>query len=258
MTIFELLSVPPISRAAPVPSAPPLFNYKKDFPPLSRQPIELPSLEPRKTSFGDFGTISPVRNKPSNITPLPSKPSVDNFPRSITQLTNEKNNTIEITPKKSVLPPIGQKQLSEQLELIFPDVYQMIQQQSETFKERTENVEELINAFTKSDDYDADEQKIFEFEFFTGGVNQKFNSFVRKFGLTTENLKFLDFLQTDYCKEILVSNDLKIHIETENIYYDDTDTNEWIFEFMKNQQDSSKGIINTDLKYERSYKNYFQ
>ena len=55
-----------------------------------------------------------------------------------------------------------------------------------------------------------------------------------------------------------ISNDLKIHIETGNIYYDDTDTNESIFEFMKNQQDSSKGIINTDLKYEGSYKNYFQ
>ena len=154
--------------------------------------------------------------------------------------------------------PIGQKQLSEQLEQIFPDVDQMIQQQSETFKERTENVEELIDTFTKSNDYDADEQNIFEFEFFTGGINQKINSFVQKFGLTTENLKFLDFLQTDGCKEILVSNDLKIHIETGNIYYDDTDTNEWIFEFMKNQQDSSKGIINTDLKYEGSYKNYFQ
>ena len=63
---------------------------------------------------------------------------------------------------------------------------------------------------------------------------------------------------TDYCKEILVSNNLKIHIETGNIYYDNTDTNELIFEFMKNQQDSSKGIINTDLKYERSHKNYFQ
>ena len=71
-------------------------------------------------------------------------------------------------------------------------------------------------------------------------------------------MKFLDFLQTDYCKEILVSNNLKIHIETGNIYYDNTDTNELIFEFMKNQQDSSKGIINTDLKYEGSHKNYFQ
>ena len=43
------------------------------------------------------------------------------------------------------------------------------------------------------------------------------------------------------------NNDLKIHIETGNIYYDDTDTNESIFEFMKNQQNVSKGLINTDL-----------
>ena len=97
------------------------------------------------------------------------------------------------------MPPIGQKQLSEQLEQFFPDVDQTIQQQSKTFKERTENAEELIDAFTKSDDSDADEQKIFEFEFFTGDVNQRFNSFIQKFGLTTENLKFLDILQTDYC-----------------------------------------------------------
>ena len=154
---------------APVPSAHPYFNYEKYFSPLSKRPIELPSLEPRETSFGDFGTISPLRNKLPNIAPLHSKPSVDHFSKPITQLTDEKNNAIEVTPKKSVLLPIGQKQLSEQLEQIFPDVDQMIQQQSETFKERTENVEELIDAFTKSDDYDADEQKIFEFEYLQVG-----------------------------------------------------------------------------------------
>ena len=75
----ELLSVPPISRAAPVPSAPPIFNYENNSPPLSRQPIELPSLEPRETSFGDFGTISPLRNKLPNIVPLSSKPNVHIF-----------------------------------------------------------------------------------------------------------------------------------------------------------------------------------
>ena len=116
----------------------------------------------------------------------------------------------------------------------------------------------LIDKFTKNDNYDADEQNIFQSELFTGGSNLKFNSFVQKFGLTTENLEFLVFLQSDYCKEILHSNDLKIHIETGNIYYKDDDTNESIFEFMKNQQDSSKGFINTNLKYEGSYNNYFQ
>ena len=69
---------------------------------------------------------------------------------------------------------------------------------------------------------------------------------------------FVDFLQTDYCKEILQSNDLKIHIETGNIYYQDTDTNESIFEFMKDEQDTSKGLINIYLKSDGSYKSYFQ
>ena len=48
---------------------------------------------------------------------------------------------------------------------------------------------------------------------------------------------------------ILQSNDLKIHIETGNIYYQDTDTNKSIFEFMKNQQNISKGVIHTKLKF---------
>ena len=34
------------------------------------------------------------------------------------------------------------------------------------------------------------------------------------------------------------SNDLKIHIETGNIYFNDTDTNESIADFMKNQQNN--------------------
>ena len=69
-------------------------------------------------------------------------------------------------------------------------------------------------------------------------------------------MQLVDFLQSDYCKEILQSNDLKIHIETSNIYYQDTDTNKSIFEFMKNQQDTSKGFIN-NLKFDGSYKSYF-
>ena len=55
-------------------------------------------------------------------------------------------------------------------------------------------MDEIINKVNNIDD-DQDEQKIFEFEFFTGGTNQKFDSFVRKFGLSSENMEFLGFLQ---------------------------------------------------------------
>ena len=101
-------------------------------------------------------------------------------------------------------------------------------------------MDEIINKVSNIENNEG-EQKIFEFEFFTGGTNQKFDLFVRKFGHSSESMEFLDFLQWDYCKEILENNDLKIHIETGNIYYKNNCTNQSIFEFMKNQQDSSKG-----------------
>ena len=106
-------------------------------------------------------------------------------------------------------------------------------------------MDEIINKVSNIDN-DHDEKEISEFEFFTGRTNQKFDSFVRKFGLSSENMEFLDLLQWDYCKEILENNDLKIYVEIGNIYYKNNDTNESVFEFMKNQQDSSKSKINFD------------
>ena len=156
-------------------------------------------------------------------------------------MINEKNNGIAITPKRPV-PKIKATNLSEGLQSVFSDVDQTIKKESETFKERTEDLDEIVEKVSKISD-DEDEQKIFEFEFFTGGFNQKFDSFAHSKGLSTENQEFIDFLQWDMCKQILEDNHLKIHIETGNIYKNE-DTNESVFQFIENQQDSSKGIIN--------------
>ena len=171
-------------------------------------------------------------------------------------MTDKKNNTIAIPPKRPV-PKIEETNLSEQLHSIFPDVDQTIKQESETFKEKIDDLNEIIEKISSISD-DEDEQKIFEFEFFTGGFNQNFDSLVCKIGLSTENQEFVDFLQWDLCKQILENNNLKIHNETGNIYYKNEDTYESIFEFIKNQQDSSKGIINYDLSFERSYKDSYK
>ena len=79
--------------------------------------------EPRETSFlFSDGTkpesLSPLRNKLTNKAPLPSKPTIDDFARLITQMINEKNNTIAITPKKTV-PKIETTNLSEGLQSVF-------------------------------------------------------------------------------------------------------------------------------------------
>ena len=83
--------------------------------------------EPKEISFlYPEGSVSPLRNKLPNIAPLPSRPSIDNFSRPITEIIDQKDNIISIKPKKPVLEPIGQIQLIEQLQGIFPNVDQTI------------------------------------------------------------------------------------------------------------------------------------
>ena len=120
-------------------------NVENDFSRYHQpSPHFLEPTEPRETSFlfsdgNQPESLSPLRNKLRNITPLPSKPTIDNFARPITQMTDEKNNTIAITPKRPV-PKIEERNLSEseQLQSIFPDVDGTITKESETFKKKFE------------------------------------------------------------------------------------------------------------------------
>ena len=74
---------------------------------------------------------------------------------------------------------------------------------------------------------------------------------------SSDNLEILEFLQSDQFKQILVNNKLKIHIETGNIYHDVKDANKSIFDFLFNQLNPIKGVINFDFVYSESYTDYF-
>ena len=91
---------PTISSSPAPPQSTSLFDYDRDFPPLSKHILSnnLPSLSKtpaspqtppsRETSFlSPEGSVSQLRNKLSTIAPLPSRPSVDNFSRPITSTT---------------------------------------------------------------------------------------------------------------------------------------------------------------------------
>ena len=159
--------------------------------------------------------------------------------------------TIQITPKKSHVN-IDERILSEQLQEIFPDINQVIEEDDVKFKENVQNLTEILTKIGEDD-----EDTLFEFEFFVGGKNRKFDDHIRGLSLSTDNLEFLDFIQSNQCKRILINNKLKIHIETGNIYYENKDTNESIFYFSLNQQNPINGIIKFDFIYGESYNNYF-
>ena len=66
---------------------------------------------------------------------------------------------------------------------------------------------------------------------------------MRSIGVFSDNTDFLDFLQSDICKHILISKKLKIHLEKGNINYSDQDTNESIFDFFINKKIQLKELL---------------
>ena len=64
-----------------------------------------------------------------------------------------------------------------------------------------------------------------------------------RLGLNKDNGNFTDFLSLDIGSQILSKNMLSIHVETENIFYDNYNTNKSIYTFLLNQQDETKQVI---------------
>ena len=70
---------------------------------------------------------------------------------------------------------------------------------------------------------------------------------------------FLDFLQSYICQEILTENKPKIDTETGNIFFNNLDTNESIYNFFHNQEYIEKVSIDNDgFTFTDSYKDYFK
>ena len=126
---------PATPSSGPLAQPASLLDYDQDFSPLSRQPIINKTPEPRGTSFlYPKGSISPLRDKLPNIAPLPSRPSVDNFSRPVTKMTDEKNNTISITPKKQFLSKQGKDNYLNNYKEFFSILMKQLKKNQKTLK----------------------------------------------------------------------------------------------------------------------------
>ena len=162
-------------------------------------------------------------------------------------LMMKKHNTNN-SKKKEI--DLNETNLSEQLSKFFPSINDLKKQDEEQFKKDVDNLTEVLAKIGEDD-------TPFEFEFFTGGKNEKFDELIRGTGLSSDSLEFLDFLQSDECNKILADNKLKIQIETGSIYHDNQDKNESILDFFFNEKNTIRGVIKFDLVYGGSYTDYF-
>ena len=97
-----------------------------------------------------------------------------------------------------------------------------------------------------------------DLEFYFAGRNTNFFMKFFNLGLTPDNQNSVDFISIEYCAEIMRESKLSIHIETGNIYYDNMNTGESLYEFILNQQVETKKSITATLSYGRFLEDYLK
>ena len=79
------------------------------------------------------------------------------------------------------------------------------------------------------------------------GNELKFHAMLNIGILNESNEHFLDYLLSDFAREVLSKNKIKIDLDTGNIYYNNLNMRETIYSFMNAQQDKTKKLIDFDL-----------
>ena len=229
-------------EAPPDPFSPTFWNdVFKDLNETVEDKIKQNVIDPREDI--DFKNLPSV---PTIGTELHEK-TQDSFSRPLTKMLD--GETIEITPKVQITE---EKQLSDSLQKLFPDFDKIAEDNKKAdVKVDIENLSKTLSATDK-------EILPFEFEFFNGGATEKFSNIIKLLDSGSDTLEFLDFLQSKICKKILEDNKLKIHVETDNIYYDNHDTNESIHNFILAQASPVSGEIDHTFTFDHDYVTYFQ
>ena len=88
-------------------------------------------------------------------------------------------------------------------------------------------------------------------KFFSGGSNSdnelQFHAMQNIGMLNESNKHFLDYLSSDFEKESLAKNKMKIHLDTVDIYYNNLNMKEIIYNFVYAQQDETKKLMDFEL-----------
>ena len=79
-----------------------------------------------------------------------------------------------------------------------------------------------------------------ELEFFNGGENQNFRRNLSALGLSNENSAFVDYLKSEECRDVLERDNIGTHTGSGDIFINNQNTGESIYDFLLNQQDKNK------------------
>ena len=95
-----------------------------------------------------------------------------------------------------------------------------------------------------------------ELEFFNGGENQNFRRNLSALGLSNENSAFVDYLKSEECRDVLERDNIGTHTGSGDIFINNQNTGESIYDFLLNQQDKNKKKLPIDFSYNGDYTDY--
>ena len=87
-----------------------------------------------------------------------------------------------------------------------------------------------------------------QLNFFIGGQNLELQNRILQIGINQDSKDFLALFQTEMCKQLPLIYKLKIHTETENIFYNNQNTKESISDIFSTQQDYTKKLLQQEFQ----------
>ena len=95
-----------------------------------------------------------------------------------------------------------------------------------------------------------------QLDFFYSGENSNFVWATEFLSLNQENREFIAFLLSDQGQNLMANNELSIHIESADIFYQNFNTNKNFYNFLMTQQNDETANVPKRISYHHSFENY--
>ena len=237
-------SPPPTPPRTPPPSPPPLpptppFDPRgpgrpgpfDNFPPLPPSPEE-DLFKPEREKYFPFSAK------------MPGSKNYDDFSDNDDDYAYHNYDTNFFRP----ISPPEKITLDENLQNVFPDADRVFEAEPDEAKENY--------AFEESSSTLERGEIPRELEFFTGGENTNFRQRLDMLDLNKNNSNFVDYLTSEECRDALERDNISIHIDSGDIFINNPNTKESIYNFIQNQQDEKKKELPIDFSYDDDYTDY--
>ena len=123
---------------------------------------------------------------------------------------------------------------------------------------KTKDEQELFDEFSlKYLHEEINEGKVpTELEFYFGGENKNFFLKCLTLDLDDKNKNFIDFIASEIDEEIFLQSTLSIYLKTGNVYCENLNLNEFIYDFFNNNRTRQKKTVNATLSFNDSFSSY--